>query len=100
MASSNDFHRLSDDEWNELQQRADRFADALKKGMAGDWSTFLADLEGKMRLALLGELVKIDLDHRWSRGEKPLIDEYVVRFPELGPLHAVPCDLIVEEFRL
>ncbi len=100
MSSSNQFHRLSDDEWKELQKRADQFAEALGKGTAGDWQTFLEDLGGRMRLAVLGELVKIDLEHRWSRGEKPLIDEYVTRFPELGPLHVVPVDLICEEYRL
>jgi serine/threonine protein kinase len=100
MSSSNDLHRLSPDEWNELQRRSDNFAIALSKGMADDWTTFLDNLDGRMRLAVLGELVKIDLDHRWSRGEKRLLDEYLTRFPELGPMHVVPVDLICEEFRL
>lgn len=100
MPSSNEFHRLSDDEWSELQRRADHFANALSKGMADDWSSFLDNLDGRMRLAVLGELIKIDLDHRWSHGEKPLLDEYLKRFPELGPTHVVTPDLICEELRL
>ena len=99
MASSNDIQRLSDDQWKELERRADQFADKLAKGKPIDWNEFINDLTDSMRLAVLSELVKIDLAHRWSRKEKPLIDEYVDRFPELGPLHVVSADLICEEFR-
>jgi serine/threonine-protein kinase len=40
------------------------------------------DLE--LRAALLGELVRIDIEFREKLGEMPRIGDYVVRFPELG----------------
>lgn len=96
----NNNHRLSETEWSELQSRADRFALALPKGMAGDWDSFLENLDGRMRLAVLAELIKIDLEYRWQNGEKPLLEEYLKRFPDLGPMHHVPVDLVCEEFRV
>jgi serine/threonine protein kinase len=48
---------------------------------------------------VLSELVILDLIHRWERGERPEIEEYVRRFPEFGPLDRVPPDVIVEECR-
>ena len=59
------------------------------------------------RRRLLRELVKIDLEYRW-RGNppagafpvRPRLEDYVARLPSLGPLHELPIELIVEEYRV
>src|SRR5207244_13433629 len=82
------------------------------------------------RQAVLHELVKIDLEYRWRRANArqgdqetgrqrdrkrsapdlpgPLsprldcrrLEDYVERFPELGPLEDLPIDLLAEESRV
>jgi serine/threonine protein kinase len=90
---------LTDEERSKLSARADEFHAALARGGVGDWGPFLAGLPETLRRAVLAELVIIDLMHRWSRGERPLVEEYVARFPELGPADRVPGAVIVEECR-
>jgi tetratricopeptide (TPR) repeat protein len=60
-----------------------------------------------IRRDLLGELIKIDLEYRWRRaagaggvGERPNLDSYLARHPELGPPGALPLDLIAQEYRV
>src|SRR5262245_60081745 len=54
------------------------------------------------RRELLAELVAIDLGYRWR--QRPtgssgwLLDNYLQRFPELGPLDTLPVNLIGEEY--
>jgi len=83
----------------DLSARADQFFAALTRGGADDWEPFLASLTGTARVAVLAELVLIDLGHRWARGGQAVVEEYVARFPELGPLDRVPAALILEEHR-
>jgi serine/threonine protein kinase len=90
---------LSDDERAQLSARADEFHAALIRGAGSDWGPFLADLPDRMRRAVLTELVIIDLIHRWEHRERPEVEEYVARFPELGPIDKVPQQVIVEECR-
>jgi serine/threonine protein kinase len=55
---------------------------------------------------LLEELIKVDLEYRWRRtanlgtAVRPLLEEYLRRFPELGPLDRLPAELIAEEYRI
>jgi serine/threonine-protein kinase len=61
------------------------------------------------RRTLLEELIKIDLEHRWRQApqlgstsatpEQARLEDYVGRFPELGPLDRLPAELIAEEYR-
>ena len=92
--------KLSDAEWNLLQERADQFADALHKGQVSDWDPYLELLVPDTRRAVLHELIKIDMDHRWSKGQRPLLEEYLTSHSELGDLDALPVDLICEEYRI
>ena len=52
------------------------------------------------RTQLLGELVKVDLEHRWVRGQTVPVEEYLRRFPELAEDGLPPTDLILEELRV
>jgi hypothetical protein len=90
---------LSDDERAQLSVRADEFHAALLRGVGSDWGPFLEGLPERMRRPVLVELVIIELIHRWEHRERPELEEYVARFPELGPIESVPHQLIVEEYR-
>jgi serine/threonine protein kinase len=90
---------LSDEERALLSVRADEFHAALARGAASDWRPFLAGLPERLRLPVLTELVILDLIHRWEQGQRPEVEEYVARFPELGPADRVPPALVVEECR-
>jgi serine/threonine protein kinase len=90
---------LTDDDRALLSVRADEFHAALARGGVGDWGQYLAGLSAALRRAVLTELVLIDLAHRWGHGERPVVEEYVARFPDLGPEDKVPAAVIVEECR-
>lgn len=98
MQPPSDFNRLTEAEWNELQARADRFAEALSQGTEVDWAPHLDGLAGDLRLAVLYEFIKIDLESSWRRGLRLLLDDYVKRFPELGD--DLPAHLVCEEYRI
>src|SRR5579883_141838 len=58
---------------------------------------------------LLEELVKIDLEYRWRAAQtddendfpaRPLLEDYLHRFPALGPLERLALELIGEEYRV
>jgi serine/threonine protein kinase len=82
-----------------LSARADDFNMALRRGREIDWDEYIGDLRGAVREAVLIELILIDLDHRSKAGEKPRLEDYLRKFPDLGPPSKVPAKLIVEEFR-
>ncbi|QEG30069.1 Serine/threonine-protein kinase PknF [Gemmata obscuriglobus] len=90
---------LPNDDRNRLTARADRFQHALVNGGVTDFAEFLDGLVGGERLKLLTELVARELRHRWAGGERPRIEEYLARFPELAPGGAAPPALIIEEYR-
>ena len=99
MSASSD-SPLSDSERAVLSARADQFFEALRReGKVPDFEPFLNGLPGPTRLAVLTELVIIDLGHRWGRGERPVVEDYVGKFPELGPTERLPNALILEEYR-
>ncbi len=91
--------QLTADEWADLEDRADRFHAALRAGPVADWEPFLGDLPLRLRAAVLTELAILELGHRYGKGESPLVEEYVRRFPELGPADRVPQKLLLEERR-
>ena len=100
MPTTSSSHKLNDQEWALLEERADRFAAALQKGAVGDWEQYLEGLPAMLRRPVVLEMVKIELEHRWAKGEMPLLEEYASRFPEITDAGRVPNDLICEEFRI
>jgi serine/threonine protein kinase/tetratricopeptide (TPR) repeat protein len=63
---------------------------------------------------LLVELVKTDLEYRWRRAPedqtqdqsssslppRPRLEDYLARYPNLGPVDRLPVELIAEEYRV
>src|SRR5947207_806923 len=91
---------LTDADRQLLSVRADEFYQAVTTGGdPGDWDRFLAGLTPGLRLAVLHELIIIDLARRWERGDRPVVEEYVRRFPEIGPVEELAPALILEEHR-
>jgi serine/threonine protein kinase/WD40 repeat protein len=84
----------------------DQFEEAWQQGMELRIEDVLAQTpasgDNGTRRELLEELIKIDLEYRWRRkctGVKPLkLEDYVGRFPELGPLDRLPTPLIAQEY--
>ena len=100
MQPPSEFRRLTDAEWEQLQDRADQFQGARLQEPDLDWEPFLPPPGDRLRLPVLQELIKIDLDLRWQRGEQARLEEYAARFPELGPPDELPTDLVYEEYRI
>jgi len=100
MEPPTDFRKLTDDDWRELQERADRFAEALRRGGEVDWQEHLAGLSGNLRNCVLHEFIKIDLEAAWKSGRRAFLDEYLRKFPELGSPYDLPAHLVYEEFRI
>lgn len=84
--------------WLEREAVLDRFETAWQKADDVRIEEFLPP-PGSPRTELLHELIKIDLEYRWRHGQRPRIDDYTRRFPELGDAGSVPLELIREEIR-
>jgi len=107
--------------WTDRDEWLDRFEAAWQEEAPPAIEEFLPPIKAGRRPAddparrtLLHELVKIDLEYRWRRPERtssprqsrislpfrPNLEDYVERFPELGPLQDIPIELIGEEYRV
>jgi tRNA A-37 threonylcarbamoyl transferase component Bud32 len=92
----------------------DRFEVAWQGGAVPAIGAFLPPErpgDGARRRELVQELVKIDLEYRWRRPNpdpagcgswpaRPRLEDYVRRFPDLGPAERLPVGLIGEEYRV
>ena len=58
-------HVLPDQDWNKLQDIADRFAAARLQGPVEDWRSYIPEADDSLRRPVLLELVKIDLEIAW-----------------------------------
>lgn len=100
MRSTQPSHRqLSEADWDELDKRADAFASAAGRGPIGEWEQYLDGLAGSVRVALLIEMIRTDMDLRWSQGRRVFVEDYVRKYPELMQGTSAPLDLILEEWQ-
>lgn len=109
-----------------LEAARDRFAAAWRSGQRPRIEDYLGhDDSAARRCELLAALVGIDLEYRWrpaaphpaddalpdadaeqpARGSdslpvRPRLEDYLARFPALGPPQEISLDLIVEEYRV
>ena len=84
----------------ELQQWIDSVADAFeqewKNSPAPSITPFLEDSAGERRWAILCELLRIDLEHRFRRGDSVRLEDYLDEFPELSTTgEGLPDELIM-----
>src|SRR4051812_40236685 len=87
----------------DLDQLVDRFERAWQQRPPPAIEEFLPEDPAAANELLL-ELVKVDLEYRWSRcgvrPARPRLEDYVGRLPALGPLRRLPAELIAEEYRV
>src|SRR5262245_2554024 len=50
-----------------------------------------------LRLPALVELIKVDLELNWQRGNRRRLADYLRLYPELGPAESLPPDLLLAE---
>jgi serine/threonine protein kinase len=96
--------QLKTNEWQQLQEFAGRFEEAWQKVDSGatapDLRQFLPAAANAVRLPILHELIKTELEIRWRRGLPTQLENYLDKFPELGPVQKLPAELICEEYRV
>ncbi len=85
------------DSWRDREDVIDRYEQAWQVAGEADLADFLPPTGDARYLLLLHELIKIDLEYRWGRGQSPRAEDYAGRFPELGAPLLVPRELIAEE---
>ena len=87
--------------WDVLACQVQAFVQAWEgRPEPPDVAEFVTDGPTNLRRLVLLEIIKVDLDYRWSRGRQPRpVEDYLAAFPELvsrGP----PCDLLYEEYHV
>jgi Protein kinase domain len=91
-------------DWGRIKDLADRCEQAWKAAKASggtvDLNALLPARGDRLRPVVLYELIKIDMEFRWLRGQIITLDYYLEAFPEIGPADRVSPRLIYEEYRL
>jgi serine/threonine protein kinase len=64
----------------------------------GSWLRRLPPRGDCLRLPALVEMVKIDLERRWQRGQRAKLEAYASALPELGTPERLPADLLLAEY--
>ena len=75
----------------------DAFEEACARGDRVTLDDFLPPPDHPLRLAVLRELVCIDLEHHWLRGQAKPIEDYQRRYPELFEDHDAVREVLFEE---
>jgi serine/threonine protein kinase len=91
---------LTAGEWQELQALLDRFEQAWHAGGRVDLAEFLPPPGDRLRLVALLELIKSELEPRWKRGDRALLEDYLKRFPEMRQEPGLWPGLLAEEYRV
>jgi serine/threonine-protein kinase len=87
---SSRLERLSEEAVWRLEEACCRFEEAWQTGQRPTLEDFVATLEGEERLALLRELLRLEVHYRRRAGEGPSAADYATRFPEAtAVLHEV-----------
>ena len=87
-----------DDHWPIIATTAEAFQQAWDDGDIPALPDYCTQVPAAARKLLLTELIKIDLENRWSMGLRRLIEDYFDDFPELE--EDTPAELIFEEFHI
>src|SRR5688572_3403640 len=86
--------------WIEREEFIEAFEAARSANSAADLADFLPAPNHPLYLPILEELVRIDLEQHWRRGESRWLEDYFRRFPQLLEASASVRTLAFEEFRL
>ncbi len=102
MSDTDQNHREALDE--AAQGRIDVAAQALETAWKTateplDFESFLPDCEGAERICLLGELIQLDIWHRWRTGHGRQLEDYPCFVDELRGHDEIVLELLSEECR-
>lgn len=87
---------MSTDSWDELARLVETYAASWESGFPPDLGQAVSTVSERLRPAAALELAKVDLEERYSRGLKRLVEDYVEELPILR--EASLSDLILEEY--
>ena len=86
--------------WPGLDESVDAFETARARGEPADLAVFLPARDHPQYLAILCELIRVDLEYGWQNGHPHRLDFYRCRFPELFQDGQCVEEIAFEEFRL
>jgi tRNA A-37 threonylcarbamoyl transferase component Bud32 len=87
------------DQWREIAAVVDRYEDAVGQKLP-DVRELLGGVSESNRAVALVELLQVEQEHRWRRGEGKTVEEYVAEYPELLAQHDAVRQLARWECRL
>jgi serine/threonine protein kinase len=87
-------------QWIEREKYVEGFEAARATDPHADFVPFLPPANHPLYVPVLEELVRIDLEQHWLRGEPRWLEDYISRFPQLLEASASVRTLAFEEFRL
>jgi serine/threonine protein kinase len=87
-------------EWQQLQALLDRCEQAWQDGGRPDLAGLLPPPGDRLRLVALLELIKSELEVRWRRGDRAVLEEYLKAFPELRQEQGLWPAVLAEEYRV
>ncbi len=76
-----DTTKLSDEEWNRLQDITERFEKDCADAFPRDPALYLPPVGDPIRDLVLDEILRIDLELHWRKGKGNKVEEYFDRFP-------------------
>jgi serine/threonine protein kinase len=87
-------------QWIEREKYVESFEAARAADPTADFARYLPPTGHPLYVAVLEELIRIDLEQHWLKGEPRWLEEYLHRFPLLLESSASVRTLAFEEFRL
>jgi hypothetical protein len=76
------------------------FDTAWQEDTLAEWVTTHLPKGNPLRPLALAEMVAIDLEHQWRRGNRLTLEAYLDQYPELGNADSVSADLILAEYQV
>lgn len=76
------------------------FDTAWQEDTLAGWVTTRLPKKHPLRRLALAEMVAIDLEHQWQRGNRLTLEAYLEKYPELGNAATVSVELILAEYQL
>jgi hypothetical protein len=89
---------LTDDLRQMLETWLVEFDLSWDENRLGLWVHRLPPRGDRLRRPALIEMLKIDLERRWQRGQRVSLENYLSVLPELGAPDRLPADLVLAEF--
>ena len=86
--------------WDLVDRAVERFEQARCGNGPVELACFLPDAEDNIRQIVLVHLIRIDLELRWNRGERPRIEDYLRDWSNLQDDQQAMLDLLSTECRI